>query len=418
MLDFKNSMNIGIILHQPKFFGGGPRLVLELAQSLQNKGHIVTLYAFRHVDDGKATFDARAKGLRVVTLPPGTDFKRRPILGLFYVPGTNAVIKYLQENKLAKMLAKQIDPDTDALLPQTSRIDLITAYYFKRLRKKQIPVIWSMADMVTHTFKACYSTSWTKSSCSVPAKLWYEFLDLLDRHYLSAANEITVHANMIVKQARDGIKREATIAHVGVNADQFTYKERQPPQGTIHILGHAQFYRHRRFEDAVEATALLVKKGYDIDLTLSGDSETYESYRKYRDEIADKARALGIFDRIHFPGRLKDEEYLKILHASHIFVFPHVRQSWGLVPFEAMATGLPIVASNETGASEVLIENETALIVEAENPRAIADAIAHLIEQPELYIKLSRNGATWVRKELRWDYYADTLINIINKHRK
>jgi len=409
-------MNIGIILHQPKLFGGGPRLVLELAHALKEKGHVVTLYVFRHVDDGKPTFDNRAEGLRIVTLPHGTNFKRRPLFGRFYIPGTSAFRRYLQENNLAKMLAEQIDPATDALLPQTSRIDLVTAYYYKRLHKN-VPVIWQMNDLITYTFKACHATSWKKNSCSLPEKLWYGFLDLLDRRYLSAADEITILADMIKKQAHTGLGREATIIRVGVNADQFAYKERTPPQGTIRILGHAQFYRHRRFEDAVEAVALLVKKGYDIDLTLSGDSETYESYRKYRDEIAERARTLGISDHVHFPGRLEDAAYLKILHTSDIFVFPHVRQSWGLVPFEAMATGLPIVASNETGASEVLIDNGTALIVKAEDSQAIADAIARLINDPTLYTKLSKNGATWVRQELTWGHYAEALLDLINKHR-
>ncbi|TSC63120.1 MAG: group 1 glycosyl transferase [Parcubacteria group bacterium Gr01-1014_48] len=410
-------MKIGIILHQHKFFGGGPRIALELAQSLQKKGHAITLYAFRHVDDGKATFDNRAQGLRIITLPSGTNFKRRPFLGLFYVPGTSAIFQYLQENRLAKMLAKKIDPATDALLPQTSKLDLVTAYHFTHLHKKQVPIIWQMNDMTTHTFKVCHAVSWTESSCSLPEKLWYGFLDRLDRRYFAAADEITVLADMIKKQARDGLGREATVARVGVNTDQFTYKERKAPQEKTRILGHAQFYRHRRFEDAVEAVALLIKKGYDIDLTLSGDSETYEAYRKYRDEIADKARVLGIAHRVHFPGRLTDEAYLKILHASDIFIFPHVRQSWGLVPFEAMATGLPIVASNETGASEVLIDGETALIVKAEDPQAIAKAIANLVDNPDLYAKLSRNGAVWVRKELTWDHYAETIIRLIKKHR-
>lgn len=410
-------MKIGIILHQSKFFGGGPRLTLELAQSLQNKGHAVTLYAFRrYVEDGKATFDKQAVGLRIITLPPKTNFKRRPFFGMFYVSGTSSFRKYLQENKLAKMLARQIDPETEALLPQTSRLDLITAYNFKRLRKKKIPVIWQMNDMVTHTFKRCYATSWTKNSCSLPEKLWYGFLDQLDRHYFSAADEITVLADVIKKQACTSLRRKATTVRVGVNTNQFTYKKRHHPQGKIHLLGHAQFYRHRRFEDAVVAVALLTKKGYDIDLTLSGDSETYEAYRKYRDEIAEKARVLGIANRIHFPGRLEDEAYLKLLHTSDIFVFPHVRQSWGLVPFEAMATGLPVVASNETGASEVLINNETALIVRAENPQSIADAIARLIDNHELYEKISKNGATWVRKELTWDHYAEVLVRLIKKH--
>ena len=411
-------MKIGIILHQKKFFGGGPRLVLELAHALKHIGHGVTLYTFAHVEDDRASFGDRAQGLRVVTLPSGTDLKRRPFWGMFFIPGTNAIRQYLQENRLAKMLARKIERDTDALLPQTSRIDLITAYYFKRLHKKETTIIWQMNDIITPTFKACYTESWTKNSCSFPQKLWYSFLDRFDHHYLSAADEITVLADMIVKQARKSIKRHTTIVHLGVNAEQFAYKERGHPQGKIRLLAHAQFYRHRRFEDAVEATALLVKKGYDVDLTLSGDSETYEAYRKYRDEIREKARLLGIADRVHFPGRLSDTEYLETLHASDIFIFPHVRQSWGLVPFEAMATGLPIVASDQTGASEVLIDGETALIVPAEKPQAIANAVERLIQNKELYSKLSKNGAVWVRKELTWNNYARALVRLIEKHRQ
>ncbi len=410
-------MKIGIIIHQHKFFGGGPRIALELAQSLKRSGHDITLYTFRHYEDDNTRHGNLAEGFPVVTLPLETNFKRRPLFGNFYMPGTSSILKYRHEIRLAKMLAARIDPQTNALIPQSSRSAMIVAYFFKQLHKKNTPVIWQVNDMVTYTFTTCHALSWKKNSCSPIERAWYGFMDKIDTKYYQAADEISVLADVIKDQVMVGMGREAKVLRVGVNTKQFDYIERMPPlKKRVRLLAHAQFFRHRRFEDAVEAVALLTKKGYDLDLTLSGDSETYKEYRDYRNYIQERAQKYGVAERVHFPGRLREDAYLRELQTADIFVFPHVRQSWGLVPFEAMATGLPVVASQEAGATEVLTDHENALVAKSQDPTDIARAIAELIDNPELYSKISRSGSTFVRNDLTWDTYAENILSLIKQH--
>ncbi len=412
-------MKIGIIIHQHKFFGGGPRIALELGESLKRLGHDITFYTFRHHENENTRHGDLGLTIPVITLPDNMHFKRRPLFGKFYIPGTSSIIRYFHEIKLAKMLADRILPETEALIPQSSRSAMIVAYYFKRLhRRKKIPIIWQMNDMITYTFTTCYGhNSWTKNSCTNIQRLQYGFMDKLDSRFYRAADEISVLAEVIKKQVFAGMGREAKVLRVGVNTREFDYVERIIPQNKkVLLMGHAQFFPHRRFEDAVEAVSILVKKGYDVNLSLSGDSQTYRKYRDYRDYVKNRAQELGVSHRIFFPGLLSEKTYVAHLRQANIFVFPHVCQSWGLVPFEAMATGLPVICSKEAGASEVLTDHENALIANSSDPEDIARAVAELVDTPELYSKISKNGNLFVREHLTWDMYAKNILKLIQAH--
>ena len=410
-------MNIGIIIPQSKFFGGGPHLALELGQQLKKLGHVITVYTFHHAEDPDGTYNTLLRGIKLVSLPPETKRGKSNFWTRLPLPGMSTLTTYFDDHHRAQMLAALIDPHTEALLPQSNRVSVLTAYYFKK-RVKKVPAVWQMNDLVTYTHKRCYVESWTENSCSPFARFVWGTLDWIDRKYLPAIDEISVLSHIIEGQARRGLNRKATVLRSGVNAEHFTYRKRQAPhKRRITLLSHAQFFRHRRFENVVSALGILVKRGYDVELILSGDSNTYRPYRAYRDELKNLAESLGVDDRLHIPGRVTEERLLNEFHTSDIFVFADFKQSWGLVPFEAMATGLPVVASDEAGASEVLTNNENALIAAAREPAAIADAVARLIDNPELYEKISSNGAVFVRTDITWEKFAKNTLALVEKHR-
>ncbi len=183
-------------------------------------------------------------------------------------------------------------------------------------------------------------------------------------------------------------------------------------------MSHAQFFRHRRFEDAIQAVKILVDAGYDPYFTISGDSETYRSYREYRDSLQKLAEELGVKNRITFPGKVSEEKLLSLFHEADIFVFPHHMQTWGLTVFESLATGLPAIVSKDSGAHEVLTDKENALLVEVKNPEQIADAIKLLADNQTFYKKISVSGNYFARHELTWRKYAINIIEFMQESKK
>jgi glycosyltransferase involved in cell wall biosynthesis len=102
-----------------------------------------------------------------------------------------------------------------------------------------------------------------------------------------------------------------------------------------------------------------------------------------QDEIA-VIRNLG---RIKLLGRVDDVRGL--LWASDAFAMPSLKEGLGVAALEAMASGLPVIASDVGGLREVVEDDRTGIIVPPANPEKIASAIKRLAESPELRSQMS-----------------------------
>src|SRR5438046_10577080 len=93
-------------------------------------------------------------------------------------------------------------------------------------------------------------------------------------------------------------------------------------------------------------------------------------------------------------GRVSDVDKARFYKTAHIFCAPSTGQeSFGIVLLEAMAAGLPVVASDIHGYKRVVQRNVTGLLVEPKDPDAIAGALAPLLGEPTLRERLGQAGA-------------------------
>ncbi len=83
-------------------------------------------------------------------------------------------------------------------------------------------------------------------------------------------------------------------------------------------------------------------------------------------------------ERIKLIGRIEDAR--KLLWASDVFAMPSLKEGLGVAALEAMASGLPVIASEVGGLREVVEDDRTGILVPPANPAAIASAIARLAE--------------------------------------
>ena len=104
-------------------------------------------------------------------------------------------------------------------------------------------------------------------------------------------------------------------------------------------------------------------------------------------------------DRVKFVGSVDGESKIRFLTEVDIFVFPSWNEGSPLVILEAMATGCPVISTDDVGGIPDLVDDGvTGVLVEKENPRQIADAIMRLIRRPALRRKMGEMGR---RKYLR-----------------
>ena len=140
----------------------------------------------------------------------------------------------------------------------------------------------------------------------------------------------------------------------------------------------------------------------------TGESEP-DAYQKGLLKLADD---LGIQDRVKFPGVRKDIS--DILSAGDIFAFPSRAEGLPLALVEAMAAGLPCIASSVGGAPEVIKDNENGLLVASEDIDAFAAGLTRLVTNQVLRSKLSENAPASL-EVFSLDYQAKNILRIYDE---
>ncbi len=108
--------------------------------------------------------------------------------------------------------------------------------------------------------------------------------------------------------------------------------------------------------------------------------------------ILNLANKLNVQDRVKLLGRLDSDELVQAYNSADLFVMPSLFEPFGIVLLEAMASGLPVVASRVGGIPEVVEEGKTALLVAPGNPEELQMAIEELLADDRLRRAMGHAG--------------------------
>ncbi len=133
------------------------------------------------------------------------------------------------------------------------------------------------------------------------------------------------------------------------------------------------FKRQKGHRYLVEAARAVASGRASLHILLVGDGKLAASIR-------DDVESAGLSDRIHFLGSRRDVPDL--LAASDSFVLPSLWEGLPVALVEAMASGLPVIATAVSGTSEVMLDGRTGWIVPPGDADALAEAMADLLSDP------------------------------------
>jgi glycosyltransferase involved in cell wall biosynthesis len=129
--------------------------------------------------------------------------------------------------------------------------------------------------------------------------------------------------------------------------------------------------------------------------------------------LVDLTRSLGISDRIHFHGRVIDEELEAFMGEADVYVSPSLGEGFGLAVLEAMDRALPVVVAG-AGALPELVEHErTGLVVPPEDVPALTDALRRVMADSELRRRLGRAAAAEVNGRYTWEQTGRHIDSIL-----
>jgi glycosyltransferase involved in cell wall biosynthesis len=141
----------------------------------------------------------------------------------------------------------------------------------------------------------------------------------------------------------------------------------------------------------------LASREPDTTLVLAGPDEGL------RRRIESLARSLGLHDRIVFTGLLTGQDRIAVFVDSRVIVYPAKHEVFGLVPFEAMACGKPVVVADDSGCGEITREANAGLVVTVDDTSRLAQAISFALERGPSIEEMVDRGRHFVSERLSWE---------------
>jgi rhamnosyl/mannosyltransferase len=225
------------------------------------------------------------------------------------------------------------------------------------------------------------------------AKALRIYKPLLDR-FLSEADQIVTTSPRLRDNSEhlQPYVKKTDVIPISIDIDQADCSTGTSREGfstdetpTVLFVGRLNYYKG--VEYLLDAMAMIEES---VNLRIVGDGAL-------RSDLEQRARSLGIDDRVRFLGQVDDETLHACYEAASLFVLPSIEPSeaFGIVQLEAMAHGLPVINTDlPTGVPWVSPDGKTGITVPPRNARALADAIDELLlnsERRDAYSRAARN---------------------------
>jgi phosphatidylinositol alpha-mannosyltransferase len=191
----------------------------------------------------------------------------------------------------------------------------------------------------------------------------------------------------------------------GVELERFQAAEpyEELRDGTLNILFVGRLEERKGLIHLLQAYHRLRKRKVDARLLVVGDGPKRREYKRF-------VGLRGIRD-VEFLGRVSDEEKVRYFASADIYCAPNTGQeSFGIVLLEAMAAGVPIVASDIHGFKNVMQRNVQGLLVEPKNARALAAALYTLARNDDLRHDMGEAGRERA-PEFSWDRVTERIVD-------
>lgn len=158
----------------------------------------------------------------------------------------------------------------------------------------------------------------------------------------------------------------------------------------------------------IEALDIIKRKDTTAKLMLVGDGEE-------RHSLEGRVEELNLGSSVTFVGKVPNEKVTQYMAAADILVLPSLSEGFPNVALEAMAVGLPVVASMVGGLPELIEEGENGFLTEPKSPDQIADRTLLLLCDEQLRRRISMNNREKV-KVYSWERVVDKVEEIYKKH--
>lgn len=220
----------------------------------------------------------------------------------------------------------------------------------------------------------------------------------------------------LIKHLGTGISRKIQVIHCGITPQDYSNlrTERLGRDEPFRILTTGSLQPYKGQSHLIKACALLKERGVPFTCRIVGGGLLYNQLEK---EILN----WHLEDQVTLLGAKTQDEVATLLAASDCYVQPSVIMPSGKMEgipvsiMEALASGLPVIASDISGISELVRPDETGYLVPPEDPKALADGLEFIYRNPTLALQRARQGQALIRKEFELSRSARKLAHAIGQ---
>lgn len=196
----------------------------------------------------------------------------------------------------------------------------------------------------------------------------------------------------------------------GINPDVFA------PHGTseslkkygiekgITLIHSGRVSKEKNVDFLADVYEALVKNNPDVNLVFAGDGPHLEAMQ----------HRFKKYSRVFFLGRVPRLSLVPLYSAAHVLVFPSITDTFGMVVLEAASCGLPALVSNFGGPQEIVVNEKTGFIAEADNLADWVEKLERMIAlikgYPHLYEDMRKNARQHAIQEYSWDAVLEDIF--------
>lgn len=363
----------------PPTIAGISHYVYNLSNSLTKKGHKVTVITR---GSWKGLVTSCSKSINIYRLPY---LHLYPFHAKIYQFFQSRIFRTLESNFDLVHVHHPFSPPINTTLPKV--VTIHSSLGLSESGSIEVQNIYSWANI-------------PKPLLSLIGK----YFRIHEQEVIANVDLISTVSNALANELKDHYKLTGGSINVlgnGVDTNLFT-PVNMKDNGT-YILYTGRLSWNKGLVDLIRSAKHIIQKYPDISFVITGRGPI----EHYLRELVTKMRLDNNFS---FLGFIDMKHLIKTYQNASIFIFPSYYEGLPTSILEAMACGVPVIATGVGGIPEVISDGENGFIVPIKDPKAITNSVIKLLENQKLRIKMGKIARKTIEENYSWDSIASKAL--------
>ncbi|MDD5590360.1 MAG: glycosyltransferase [Dehalococcoidales bacterium] len=376
-------MKILQVIHffSPIHGGGSIEAAYQLAKALTQRGHEVTIYSSDFEMDHKFT-----NSLKSVRVYHFHSILPRQLHGLIITPGM-----------ICQLRRKIKDFDVLHLHNYITFQNAVACYY---ARKYEVPYVFQAHGGLARVL----GKKWVNKISD--RLIGFKIIRNASRVIALSSSEIEEYERMgVPKDKIDMIPNGLDIESFNNLPKPGQFKKINNINGKKMILFLGRIHKIKGLDFLIKSFAELTKELHNAVLVIAGPDDGYE------DEIRKMSKTQPYRDKIIFTGYLAGKEKLSAYVDADVLVVPSIYEVFGLVPFEVIMCGTPVIVTDKCGCSEWIRKSGAGYLVEYNNVDGLKKRMIKCLTCTAEVRSMAQEGREYINNNLQWPQIACQVEN-------